>query len=326
MGVGIPELHLPEFMNLQLVDLIPGAITLAMLGSIDSLLSAQMADSLTHEKHEPNRELVSQGLGNIAAGFIGGVPGGPTTVSMVANIRSGGRTQIAGLMCAATVLVVTLFLEDLVESIPYAVLAAILLNLGWSVIDWRFLYLAGRGQREHFVVMMTTLGLTLFMDVVTALVIGLMAAAMVHVRQFERLELDSIVSLPLLDDTFLGADLNEDRFDDFSSHVGLVAFRGSRTVASSNRIVQTIGNDIKDHAVVIFDFSDTVHIDDSATMVIERLLMAAAIRDTDCIIMGLHGQPRHSLTALDVLRLVPEELVVEDLEEARQGALRLLGR
>lgn len=322
--VGWPGLHWPEALGSDLIRLMPGAITIALLASLDSLICAQMADSLTHSSHKPNRELLGQGLGNLAAGLVGGVPGGSTTASFLANIKVGGTSPVAGLTCAATLLAVTSFLGPLVEVIPQAVLASILVYVGASIIDWRFLYQAARGLPEQFVVLAATIGLMLFVDVVTAVLIGIVASAMGLARQFERLELDRIVSLPFRDQTFLGPSLGEENFDAFSARVGLVAFRGTLTVASSHRLVKMIGMDIKEHDVVVFDFSNTAHIDDSATMVIQRLIKTAEIHHTQCIIMGLHGQPQRSMSTLNVLRHVPEESVVETLDEARDVAVRIL--
>ena len=173
--------------------------------------------------------------------------------------------------------------------------------------------------------MMLTLGFTVFVDLVVAVAVGLIAAAMAGARQFERLELDSVISVPLLDMTFLGGDVDDDDFDPFSARVGLVALRGAFTVASSRKLVHTISLDIRDHEVVILDFSKTIYMDDSAALVVERLLDTAMAENTECIVMGLAGLPATSLPALGVLRDVPDDHVVETLDEAREIARRLLG-
>ena len=324
LQVGWPELHWLPGLGPDLVRLIPGAITIAVLASFDSLVCAQIADSLTHESHKPNRELVGQGLGNLAAGLVGGVPGGSTTASFVANIETGGRTRLAGLTCAATLVAVTSVLTPLVELIPQAALAGILIYIGVRIIDFQFLYQAARGLPEQLIVLIVTIGLLLFVNVVTAVVVGLFAAFMGLARQFERLELDRIVSLPFRDQSFLGPSLGDEQFDAYSARIGLVAFRGALTVASSNKLIQTISLDISQHEVVIFDFSETVYLDDTATKVIQRLIKTAETRHTHCIIMGLHGQPHRSMSALKVLRSVPPEATVENLDDARDVAARML--
>ena len=142
------------------------------------------------------------------------------------------------------------------------------------------------------------------------------------------MELDSVVSVPLLDQTFLftqeGEGDDADGVDPFSARVGLVALRGSFSVASSSKLITTISADVSEHEVVILDFSDTVYIDDSAALVVEQMIDAAYDQDTECIVMGLAGLPAANLDALDVLQRVPDNCRVATLEDAREVALRLL--
>ena len=211
----------------------------------------------------------------MAAGLIGGLPGAGATLGTVVNLRAGGRTPVSGALRAAILLALVLGLGRYVEAIPHAALAGILMKVGWDIIDWRFLTRIHRVQREHLLVMLITLGLTVFLDLITAVAIGLIAAGMASARQFERLQMDSVVSVPLLDRSFFGARDDEDTVDAFSARVGLVALRGSFTVASANKLISTISVDIRDHEVVILDFSDTVFMDDSAALVVEQLIDTA---------------------------------------------------
>ena len=302
------------------------ALTIALLGSIDSLLTSLIADSMTRTRHDSNRELVGQGIGNVVAGLIWGLPGAGATMGTVVNIRAGGRTPVSGVLRSAILLGLVLGLGKYVEAIPHAVLAGILMKVGWDIIDWRFLTRVLRVQREHLLVMLITLGLTVFLDLVTAVAIGLIAAGMASARQLERLELDSVVSVPLLDRSFLGnqQDQDEDETDAFSARVGLVALRGRFSVASSNKLINGLSVDIRDHEVVILDFSDTVYMDDSAALVVEQMIDTAIAEDTECIVMGLSGSPAATLQTLNVLQHVPEDHFAATLDDAREIARRLL--
>ena len=321
---GLPDLRMPDLSVNVLAGAVQPALIIALLGSIDSLLTSLVADSMTRTRHNPDRELMGQGIGNVAAGFIGGLPGAGATMGTVVNIRAGGRTQVSGVLRAAILLALVLGLGKYVEEIPHAALAGILMKVGWDIIDWRFVTRVHRVQREHLLVMLITLGLTVFLDLVTAVAIGLIAAGMASARQFERLELDSVVSVPLLDRTFLVGEERAADVDAFSARVGLVALRGSFSVASSNKLITTIGADIRDHEVVILDFSDTVYMDDSAALVVEQLIDTAIEEDTECIVMALSGRPATTLKALDVLQRVPEDRFVATLDEARDTANRIL--
>ncbi len=321
---GLPTLQVLDLSPDVLARAVQPALIIALLGSIDSLLTSLIADSMTRTRHDPNRELVGQGIGNTIAGFIGGLPGAGATMGTVVNIRAGGRSRVSGVVRAAILLALVLGLGKYVEAIPHAVLAGILMKVGWDIVDWRFITRVHRVQREHLLVMLITLLLTVFLDLVTAVAIGLIAAGMASARQFERLELDSVVSVPLLDRTFLADQENTHEVDAFSARVGLVALRGSFSVASANKMINTISVDIRDHEVVILDFSDTVYLDDSAALVVEQMIDVAIDEDTECIVMGLGGLPATTLKALNVLRRVPREHFVVNRDGAREVAKRIL--
>ncbi len=320
---GLPIAQLPDLSLNVLLDAVQPALTIALLGSIDSLLTSLVADSMTRTRHNPDRELMGQGIGNMAAGFISALPGAGATLGTVVNIRAGGRTQLSGVIRAAILVTLVLGLGRYVEAIPHAALAGILMKVGWDIIDWRFLTRIRHIQREHLLVMLITLSLTVFLDLITAVAIGLIAAGMASARQFERLELDSVISVPLLDQIFFDLEHSDD-LDPFSAQVGLVALRGSFTVASSNKLINTISVDIRDHEVVILDFSDSVYIDDSAALVVEQMIDSAIAQDTECIVIGLSGPSAETIRALNVLKSVPEDHEVETLDEAREIARRIL--
>ncbi len=324
---GLPGFVMPQFDAGLLANVIQPALILALLGSIDNLLTSLIADSITRTQHSPNRELIGQGIGNAIAGLIGGRPGAGATLGTVVNIRAGGRSRLSGVLRAAILLALVLGLGRYVESIPHAVLAGILMKVGWDIIDWRFLTRVLKVQKEYLLVMVITLGLTVFLDLVTAVAIGLIAAGTAGARQFERLELDRVISTPLLDISFLGTRPNSEDYeevDTFSARVGLVALRGTFSVASSNKLVSTISADIRDHEVVIFDFSDTEYIDDSSSLVVEYMIYVAHDQDTDCIVIGLKGAPATTLRTFNVLKRVPSERYVDNLDGARETAKQIL--
>ena len=321
---GFPEIQIPTLSTNLLVTAVQPALIIALLGSIDSLLTSLIADSITRTRHNPNRELIGQGIGNAIAGFIGGLPGAGATLGTVVNIRAGGRTQISGVIRAAILLALVLGAGKFAEVIPIAALAGILIKVGWDIIDWRFITRVHRVQREHLIVMVVTMGLTVFLDLVTAVAIGLIVAGMASARQLERLELDSVVSLPLLDRIFFAKQRDTSQMDEYSARVGMVALRGSFTVSSSNQLITTISLDIREHDVVILDFSDTVYVDDSAALVVEQMIDVAIDENTDTIVMGLAGRPEITMRALGVLDKVPEGQFVKDIDEASAVALTIL--
>ena len=320
--IGMPEfaLELPTA-NFLLRALEP-ALILALLGSVDSLLTSLIADTVTGTRHQPNRELVGQGIGNMVAGMFGGMPGAGNTLGTLTNIHAGGTTRVSGATYAILMLVLVSGFGSYVEPVPQAALAGLLIKIGLDIVDWRILAKVHRMQLQHAVVMLMTLGLTVFVDLVTAVTVGLIAAAMTHARQLESLELDSVVSVPLLDRKFFG--LPDDTKDPYAARTGLVALKGLFTVASSHRLVGAFSTDVQKHDVVIFDFSETVHVDDSAAIVIARLMDVASESDTELIVMGLSGEVLEAFREFNLLRAVPEERRVETLDDAREIARGLL--
>ena len=324
LPAGLPELRLTLPSAAVLANAVQPAVVLALFGSMRTLLASLFADSLTGARHDPDRELVAQGIGNMAAGLVGGIPGAGTTKTTAANIRAGGRTSVSGVLRAAFLLALLLGLGPLVAPIPHAALAGILMKTGWSVIDWRLLARMHRIRREHLLVMLTTLGLTVFVDLITAVVVGLIAASLANAQQMEDMELESVVSVPLLDRTFFKGFPGMAAVDPHSARVGLVALRGRFTVASSRELATVIGADIRDHEVVIFDFSGATYLDDSAAMVIDQLLDTAEGTQTGIVVAGLSGAVANTLGRFDLLRRVPAGQVVDTMDDARQAAADLL--
>lgn len=334
MPIGLPSVSLELPSASFLLHAIEPALILALLGSVDSLLTSLVADSLTGTSHNSNRELIGQGLGNITAGLLGGLPGAGTTTCTVTNIMSNGTTRLSGIICGTLILSVLLWFGKLFPPIPLSALAGVMVLVGLEIVDWNLVKRLHRVQAYYLSVVLLTCGLTIFVDLVTAVAVGLIVAGLTHAAQLESLELDNLKSLPLLDWKFLHRlDPDDSNFDEglaktgvdmFSARVGLVEFNGIYTVASSRELSSVIGEDIKDHEVVIFDFSKTVHIDDSVAMVIVRLINVVVKSDTHLIIKGLGGTVADTLHSLDVLQQVPEGHVVGNMDECRVLAAQLL--
>ena len=341
---GLPDLRQPSFSWGDFGGTLAPAVTLALLGSVNSLLTAMVADSMTRERHRPNRELIGVGAANALVAFIGAVPGAGATSATVANVKAGGRSRVSGVLCAVVLGALVLGLGRFAEVIPHAVLAGILIRIGFDIVDWKYVARVRRTRFDQYGVMVLTLVLSIVSDLVVAVGAGLIAAAMTGARQFERLELDEgVVSTPLLDMTFLYSPSSDDaedadgaepgggapRFDPdgpdpFAARTGLLSLRGSYTASSSIRLFNSINADVAEHEVVIFDFTETRHMDDSAAYMMGQLIDVALESGAKCIVMGLEESRATSVRELNVLHSVPEENFVDDLDGARVVARRLL--
>ena len=318
---GLPAFQVPQI-ELGLVGhFLEPALILALLGSIDSLLTSLVADSQTRTRHNPDRELVGQGLGNLAAGILGALPGAGATLGTVTNIRAGGRSPLAGILTAVLLLGLLLGFGWIAEPIPLAVLAGILIKVGWDIIDWRFVVHLRAIRLEYVLIMLLTFLVTVFVDLVTAVALGLIAAGVVRSRDLTQNELGGVLSLPILDFDFLPS-LEE--IDPYSLPVGLIKLRGSFSIASANELTRVIAADIEDHHIIILDFSETTSVDDSAALAIEELVQSAIDDDTACVVLGLSGNVGRVLQSLEVFHRVPAGNFVDSLDEAKQLSKDLL--
>ncbi len=325
LPTGLPELAAPVLSPSFLAEALTPALTIALLSTVRALLSIFATDAQTRTQLDPDRSLVSLGAGNIAAGMVGGLAGHQSFLPTMIAVRSGATTRVAVLARTLVLLAIVLGLARQLAYLPHAALAGVLVIFGWQLIDWRFFARLHRVQREHLLIMLTTLGIMLFVDLVTAVAVGLIVAGMIGARQFEQLQLDSVVSVPLLDQVFLTEQsVATNQIAPYSARTGIVKLRGSFTVASSSKLIRTIGDDIVGHKVVILDFSETDYIDDSAALVIEQLIDAAHAEDVHCIVMALDGAPAATLESLNVLRRIPPEHRVSSLDEARDVIRGLL--
>jgi SulP family sulfate permease len=187
---GMPTPHLPEF-NLAegqtwfnlVQDLFPSAFTIAMLGAIESLLSAMVADGVIGDKHNSNTELIAQGVANVVTPFFGGIPATGAIARTMANINNGGRTPVAGIVHALMLLLVLLCFGPLVGMIPMACLAGVLIIVSYNMSGWREIVALSKAPKSDFIVMLVTFILTVIFDLTIAIEIGLLLAIILFLKR-----------------------------------------------------------------------------------------------------------------------------------------------
>ncbi len=315
--IGLPAPQLPDISLDFFLRVAQPAFAMALLSSVSTLIVSLQLDAITGTHHRPNREVMAQGVGNIAAGLIGGSPGGVAPGSF-ANAFSGGRTMVAGVTVSALFLLVLFVLAPVAERIPFAVLAGILIINGWNIIDWRFITRLHRIPRRYAAVMVLTSVLVLFVDINLAIVVGLVVAALTGARQLEPLEVRSLISTPVLDQAILD-DADSDDVDPYQARTGMVILPDRVTVASAREMSRSLRPDIRGHQVVVLDMSRTLYVDDTAAVMIGELIrIALGHPSRTLIISGLHDDVADTLNALRVLDRVPPGNMVADMEEAKR--------
>jgi len=323
--VGLPEPQLPSFSIKALPDMLGSALILALLGSIDSLLTSLIADSITHTHHKSDRELIGQGIGNMVAGLFGAIPGAGATMRTVVNVRAGGGSPISGILHAMVLLAVVLGLGPLAEKIPHAVLAGILFKVGIDIIDWTYIRRVPGAPRAGVVLMFMVLGLTVFVDLIMAVAVGVVAASLLFVKRMSDLQLSTIsathgghgpVAMTDEEEAALTAVENEVLLYHFSGPVSFGAAKGlaRRVVPGDN------------HKVLILDMTDVSFVDTSASMALEDIILKSAKQDLLVFLVGLNGPVENILSKLNVLDSLSDEQRFETRLDAIIAATKSLGQ
>lgn len=315
---GLPDFVMPTFSQDSLFVVFEAAIILAVLCGIDSLLTSLVADNMTRERHDSNKELIGQGIGNTVAGFFGAIPGAGATMRTVVNIRTGGKTRISGMTHALLLLAIVLVLSPLASQIPHAVLAGILVKVGYDIIDWRYLMHAHRGPRWDLVLMALVLGLTVFVDLITAVAVGVVLAALAFVKEIADLQLASLQSDTDDVDDAETAELLRSA----GGRVTLFDFSGPLSFGAA----ADLGHHVRERSsgqtsVVIMDFSHVPHLDVSAAKAVETIAEDANDYGRSLFITGANQEVQDVLAALDVTQLVPTDHWFNDRVAALRAAI-----
>jgi SulP family sulfate permease len=199
----LPAIDLPTFRPELMLTLLSPALTIAMLGAVESLLSAVVADRMGGDRHDPNVELMAQGVANLASPLVGGLPATGAIARTATNIRSGARTPVAGMTHAVTILVVLLVAAPLARYVPLAVLAAILLMVAYQMGEWREIRALLKLSRADIAVWLTTFSLTVFADLTVAVEAGMILAMLMFIRKVSRTTTVTTVSAAEAEDAAL---------------------------------------------------------------------------------------------------------------------------
>lgn len=318
---GLPSLQLEGLFRIESSSyfmVLEYGMVLAVLGSIDSLLTSVIADNMTKTKHNSNRELIGQGIGNMAAALIGGIPGAGATKGTVVNINSGGRTRLSGTLHGAFLLAVLLGLSSLAAYIPLAVLAGILIPIGLKIIDKKGLKHLKIVPRADAAVLLVVLLWTTFGSLIQAVGIGVTLAALLFMKRASDIGEKGmqVGTLAGFDGEKPWRDETEfyQRFKDkiYIKHLYGPLFFGFTSHFQEQ--VKGIGKEIR---VLVIRMDRVPFVDQSGIYAMESAILDLTLNGTKVIITGLKEQPRDLLTSIGIIPdLVPEEQVFERAVES----------
>jgi len=314
---GLPELAMPVFDITEWQIMLIDAIVLGLLGCIDALLTSVIADSLTRQQHNSDKELIGQGIGNMMSGLFGGLPGAGATMGTVLNIQAGARTALSGLVRAFILLIVVLWAADLTAVIPLAVLAGIAFKVGVDIIDWRFLKRAHRISGKGAMITYGVIALTVFVDLIAAVGIGLFVANVVTITRLSELQEADVKGFTGPDDRGQTLSLYEnDLFREAPGKVLLLYLRGSMIFGASRAITRN-NSELEDCKALVIDLSDVVHLGVSAALALEEAVLDMLNAGRAVYITGARSQPLARLKDLGIVQRLP----AENLMTNRAGAL-----
>ena len=320
---GLPDVHVDTILAMDwhhpMVIVIP-ALTLAALGAIDSLLTSVVADNMTKTQHNSNKELIGQGIGNTIAGLIGGLPGAGATMRTVVNINAGGKSNLSGVVHGVVLLIVLLGAGAYAKLIPLPVLAGILITVGIGIIDYKGIKHILHVPRADAVIMVIVLILTVFVDLLQAVAVGMVMASILFMKQMgdtaqRRSSSNTLADFhnihPLADE--------KDITDDIKDHIYIQHFDGPIFFGFTSHFKEMM-RELPEVHVVIFRMENVPTIDQSGMYAIEDAVLEMEKRGIHVVFTGIQEQPEDMLRNIKLIpSLVDDKCIFNDFKSAISG-------
>jgi SulP family sulfate permease len=294
---GLPSFHRPNLDLVLWMQLIPPALSIAILGSIDSLLTSVIMDNITGKKHRSNKELIGQGIGNAISGLFGGLAGAGATVRSVVNIKSGGRTAISAMAHSVVLLLFMLVLGGLVSQIPLAVLAGILVITGISMFDYHSIKLLKREPKEDAAAMLVTMVLTVVIDLMVAVGAGIILSSLLFMKRMSE----------------EGFKLTKEALDGSENKYTVITLEGPLYFGACNRLSNIVME--TDSKFVVLDLSSVSTLDASGALTLGQLSTQLKEREQTLILIGVKEITRVRLAGMKVLDQMDLNCVYESSDK-----------
>jgi sulfate permease, SulP family len=320
---GFPKLQLPYFELGEVRVMLVDAAVLGMLGCIDALLTAVIADSITRTEHDSNKELIGQGLGNLVSGLFGGIAGAGATMGTVVNIQAGGRSALSGISRAVILMVVILAFSGVAAQIPQAVLAGIALKVGVDIVDWGFLKRAHSISISGALIMYLVIALTVLVDLIAAVGIGVFIANILTIDKMSALQSKSVKSISTGDGDLAISDDERQLLDQGRGQVLLFQLNGAMIFG----VAKAIGrehNAIGDCKAVVFDLTEVSHLGVTAALAVENAVEEAIEKGRQVFVVGASGTTQRRLEKLGLYQKLPAERTSLTRRDALQQAVSAL--
>jgi sulfate permease, SulP family len=321
----IPRPQLPHVSVAQLQLLIIPAFTIALLGAVESLLSAVVSDGMIGGRHRSNMELVAQGAANLVAPLFGGIPATGAIARTATNVKNGGRTPVAGMIHALTLLIITLGAGSLAGRIPMAVLAAILVVVAYHMCEWRAFVAELSSPKSDVAVLLTTFGLTIFVDLTVAITVGMVLAAFLFIRRMAEVTNTSAVTDVLNDLPYDEIDPNAVSARRVPNGVEVYEINGPFFFGAAETFKETLRTIAVRPKVLIIRMRKVLALDSTGMHALKSVVHQTRKDGTVVLLSDVHMQPLVALTGSAVLRDIGADNLFGNLDDALNRARQLLG-
>jgi SulP family sulfate permease len=318
-SIGKPEIPALDYQTIK--SLIQPAFAIALLGAIESLLSAVVADSMIGGKHRSNAELVAQGTANIAAAFFGGIPATGAIARTATNVKNGGRTPIAGIVHAIVLLAVMLFLAPLAKYIPLACLAGILVVVAYNMSEWRQFASILKGNRMDVIILLTTFFLTVFFDLIIAIEVGVILSSFMFMKRMSSsLEINNLTR---------DFKTEEELFDreELTIPAGVVLYEinGPLFFGVARQFQQTLTNiQLKPKAIII-RMRYVPMIDATGFQSLKEIINLFKKKNIPVILSGIQENLRKDFESHDFYKILEKEYVLDHIHQALEKTEEIIG-
>ena len=317
---GIPKMHIPQISFGSARELLAPAITVAMLGAIESLMSAVVSDRMTKDKHNPNTELVGQGIANIVSPLFGGLPSTGAIARTATNIRSGAKTPIAGMIHAVVLLIILLVAAPLANHIPLAILASILMMVAYNMGEWKEIPQILKLSRADILVWAVTFGLTVFADLTVAVQSGMILAALLYINKVTRTTTVVQVTNEYLED---GRD-HMLHFREVPEGVAIFRIHGPFLFGSTDKIAEILDHEDDLPPVVVVRLRNMTAIDGTGIQALEEMTQQLVAGGRHVVFCGMREQPAQLMRKIGFEKHVGVENICSNVTEALARAKELV--
>lgn len=312
---GLPLPMLPQIHVTDLHPVIQGGLTLAFLGAIDSLLTSLVLDRVTGDKHNSNQELIGQGLGNIASGLIHGLPGAGATMRSMVNVKSGGRTHLSGAVHGVLLLAVLLGLGPVASAIPLPCLAAILLSVGISIMDWRVLRNLRRTPKSDVIVMLVVLFLTMFVDLIIAVLAGIALASVLFVKQLSDAQTSTFSDCETIEEL---RQLTSHIPENIRKSIYTYQLNGPLFFGEAKNLTESV-DQLTGARYIVLRFSNVPLIDQTGAMALESAIEKWEAKRCKVLFVGLQPHIRKILEDTGAIHRIDMENCFDSFEQALEA-------